>query len=79
MSSDWRLAPAVSVTITLRVDDVRKFVRAARAQAQLEGYTQRQAAREFSFKSLPACAQMLLDPGAMQSATIIESTSQEES
>jgi hypothetical protein len=73
------ISPVVSVTITLRVDNVREFVRAARAQARLEGYTKTGAIRNFNYKELGACAQMLLDPGAMLHATVIESTSQEES
>lgn len=58
----------ITVTITLKVTDPERLRRAALLQAMKEGDS------EFNAADLSHCAQMLLDPGTMPGATIIESS-----
>lgn len=56
----------VTVSLYLRVHDVRTFVRAAQFRAIAEGFVKTlKEAREagYSARDLGACALMLLDPG----------------
>lgn len=59
------MAETISVTVTLTVRNVRRFVRAAQDRAVADGVAEnRKAARmDYHVHDLCACAQMLIDPG----------------
>ena len=69
--------PTVDVTISLRIHDVRAFVKAARKQAIAEGIDPEEARTTYKATDLGACAVMLLDPGTSPSGSeILESSSE---
>lgn len=68
----WRwCTDMITVTIYLEVTDAATFRQAAREQAALEGDT------DFDAENLAHCAQMLLDPGSLPGARIIESSAED--
>lgn len=68
-------ARCVTVNITLRIHDVRTFVRTARARAIDEGIDPEDARRIYRAGNLGECALMLIDPGeSPDGAEILEST-----
>lgn len=72
----------ITVTIAVRVHDKKAFVRAAQKRAINDGIakTMREA-REYGYNThdLPACAQMLFDPGiSPDGCEILESSASNE-
>lgn len=68
----------ITFTLSLRVSDADELVRAAQARAVEEGLDTDDIACTYTIDDLPACVQMLLDPGSVAGCSVYESSASED-